>query len=178
MPDTLPPFKYHPDPIGTGSIEASPAECDCCGQARGYIYVGSFYAAGRETPKLCPWCIASGDAAEKYEGEFSDDYPLQDAELDEAIVREVCERTPGYVSWQQEVWLSHCRDACEFHGDAEPDELRALSEDVLADLLAVNGINAEHWPALLESYRKGGDPSVYKFVCRHCGTPRYGLDFT
>ena len=29
----LPQFKYHPDPIGTGAIQKTEAECECCGKA-------------------------------------------------------------------------------------------------------------------------------------------------
>lgn len=172
----LPEFRYHPDPLATGSIKASAAVCDCCGEARGFEYTASFYTRQKPKPTLCPWCIKSGDAARKYDGAFSDDYPLQD--LAEEIVREVCQRTPGYNSWQQEVWQSHCNDACEFHGDAEPEELHALGGDNLAAQLQRSGIKEQHWASLLAKYQKGGNPAVYKFVCRHCQTPIYPVDFT
>ncbi len=32
---SLPTFKYHPDPLATGSVIESNVECVCCGQARG-----------------------------------------------------------------------------------------------------------------------------------------------
>ncbi|MEU4604251.1 CbrC family protein [Kribbella sp. NPDC023972] len=28
---TVPGFRYHPDPVGTGSAEASESPCDLCG---------------------------------------------------------------------------------------------------------------------------------------------------
>lgn len=171
----LPEFKYHPDPISTGAIKADPAQCDCCGQSRGFVYVASFYSTHRGRLTLCPWCIASGEAAKKYDGYFSDDRPLLEAGIAEDSIREVCERTPGYVSWQQEIWQTHCNDACEFHGDAEPAELRALSQDALAELLA-EYLPEDEWRSFVEDYEKGGDPAVYKFVCRHCHKPVYNWD--
>jgi len=174
----LPDFRYHPDPMATGSFKVSSAVCDCCGQSRGFEYASSIYSKQRKRPTLCPWCIASGEAAAKYSGMFSDDYPLRKAGIAEGIIREVCERTPGYNSWQQEVWQSHCSDACEFHGDAEPAELRALSNGALADLLRHNMIKQDHWRALVQGYQRGGNPAVYKFVCRHCHVPIYCLDYT
>ena len=42
---SLPAFKYHPDPIGTGSIEAGEVDCVCCGEVREYTYVGPVYAS-------------------------------------------------------------------------------------------------------------------------------------
>ncbi|WP_084910671.1 CbrC family protein [Burkholderia ubonensis] len=43
---TLPTFRYHPDPLGTGSVVESDARCVCCGVARGYRYAGPVYAIG------------------------------------------------------------------------------------------------------------------------------------
>ncbi|MCP4306259.1 MAG: CbrC family protein [bacterium] len=39
--DELPSFRYHPDPIATGSIRPSDeAVCRRCSRNRGFIYVG------------------------------------------------------------------------------------------------------------------------------------------
>ncbi|MCF3998784.1 CbrC family protein, partial [Pseudomonas aeruginosa] len=40
----LPHFRYHPEPLASGSIETSAATCQCCGKARGYVYTGSPYS--------------------------------------------------------------------------------------------------------------------------------------
>lgn len=42
MPDSLPEFRYHPDPVASGSIVASGATCRVCVEARGYIHCGAF----------------------------------------------------------------------------------------------------------------------------------------
>lgn len=174
----LPKFKYHPDPLSTGSITASDTVCDCCGVARGFEYTASFYSPRRSKPHLCPWCISSGEAAQKFDGDFSDPFPLEEDGILEKIIDEVSKRTPGYNSWQQEVWESHCEDACEFHGDATPDELASLNGDELSDHLDRIGLNPEQWQALVSAHRGGGNPAVYKFVCRHCGVSIYPIDFT
>jgi uncharacterized protein CbrC (UPF0167 family) len=36
----VPRFRYHPDPIATGSVVPSDATCALCSEARGYIYTG------------------------------------------------------------------------------------------------------------------------------------------
>ncbi len=39
-------------------------------------YNSSFYSI--EEPKyICPWCIADGSAAEKYDGKFNDSYSIK-----------------------------------------------------------------------------------------------------
>ena len=97
---------------------------------RGYIYTASVYAPGWYRDCICPWCIADGSAAEKFEAMFSDDHPLAQAGVPDAVIEEVTRRTPGFNSWQQEEWLSCCGDACEFHGDAPRSELQALQGEL------------------------------------------------
>ena len=172
----LPIFKYHPDPIKTGAIEVTSATCECCDIAQGYRATSTIYAE-EEIQTICPWCIANGSAAEKFDGEFTDSHPLLKAGLDTAIVKEVCERTPCFNSWQQEVWLSHCNDACEFHGDADKLDLLEITGTILEAFLDKQQIDQDIWQKIVTSYEKGGNPSVYKFKCRICGMKTYGMDF-
>jgi hypothetical protein len=61
MTEPLPSFRYHPDPVATGSIEPSDAVCRCCGRARGYIYAGPVCAEAvvnegtERTPGFIDW---------------------------------------------------------------------------------------------------------------------------
>ena len=173
----LPKFKYHPDPLATEAIKVSDEECECCGKARGYIYNSNIYAED-EIEFICPWCIADGTAAKKFDGMFSDDYPLQEAGISQEIIDEVCLRTPGYNSWQQEVWQTHCSDACEFHGDVEKEEIEKLSGQALESFLKEEMIKKDLWQNILNNYEKGGNPAIYKFVCRKCSEIIYTMDFT
>lgn len=174
----LPNFRYHPDPVATGNVKASEAICICCGRARGYIYTGSVYGPESLRDRLCPWCISDGSAANKFDAQFCDDHPLAEAGLPSEIVAEVATRTPGFVSWQQEEWLVCCRDACEFHGDAPVAELKALQGDALARALVDLKCRERDWQDLLRCYEPGGNPAVYKFICRHCRGAKYAMDFT
>ena len=99
------------------------------------------------------------------------------AGLDKSVVKEVCERTPSYISWQQEVWLSHCGDACEFHGDAEKSDLLQVKDAELKALLNDQLIGSNEWRQIVTYYEKGGNPAIYKFKCRLCGIFTYSLDF-
>lgn len=161
------------------SIEASATTCQCCGKARGYVYTGSPYSRHELPPgSLCPWCIADGSAAARYEASFSDDYPLLDAGVAADIVTEVCERTPGYTSWQQERWLVCCEDACAFRGDAGREEIGQLGAEGLAQRFADFAWPAITWQRLVDAYTPGGNPAIYRFDCLHCGQAHYDLDFT
>jgi uncharacterized protein len=173
----LPRFTYHPDPLSTGSIVQTDEMCECCGEARGYKYAASMYA--RDRPKcVCPWCIADGGAARKFDGSFLDDQPLVQAGVPESVIDEVCFRTPGYASWQQQIWQSHCGDACEFHGDAVESEIRELDGEPLFVFLDRNGVKPELWTLIRDNYVAAGDTSIFKFVCRKCRFPVYNLDLS
>jgi uncharacterized protein CbrC (UPF0167 family) len=173
----LPRFRYHPNPIATGAVVPTEDVCECCGKARGYKYNSVVYAE-KEVECVCPWCIADGTAAQKLDGMFLDDYPLVQAGVPQSAIDEVCRRTPGYNSWQQQIWQSHCGDACEFHGDASEAELASLGGELLDEFLKREGIKPEHWPRIRENYVPGGDASIFKFVCRTCKLPVYSLDLS
>jgi uncharacterized protein CbrC (UPF0167 family) len=117
----LPEFRYHPDPRGTGVVVDSDAECLACGQARGVIYTGPVYAEEELEQSLCPWCIADGTAAEKFEAEFTDVGFGVPEDVPDSVTAELSERTPGFLGWQQEHWLYHCGDAAAFLGTKEEE---------------------------------------------------------
>lgn len=178
MNSALPSFTYHPDPVGTGAFKDSDAQCICCGKERGYIYVAPVYSRRDLRDQICPWCIASGLAAERFDATFSDSVPLFQAGVPREIIDVVTKKTPGFESWQQETWLAHCGDACEFHGDAAPSDLEAISPQVKAEFLKDFFLSEDKWAAIKRHYVPKGDPAVYKFVCRHCGVMLLGMDFT
>jgi uncharacterized protein len=119
--EPLPDFPYHPDPIATGAIAESEAVCVNCGQARGFIYTGPVYAEEDLSEALCPWCIADGTAAARFDAAFTDVDVLPDDVPAETIVR-VMRRTPGFGGWQQEHWMFHCGDGAAFLGTADEDD--------------------------------------------------------
>jgi len=116
----LPSFRYHPDPLATGSVVRSEDACTVCGQARGFGYDGPVFSAEHDDEPICPWCIADGSAHERFDAEFTDYTELE--EVPREVLDEVTQRTPGFSGWQQEHWLAHCGDACAFVGrDDEGD---------------------------------------------------------
>ncbi|HEX7188947.1 MAG TPA: CbrC family protein [Actinomycetes bacterium] len=48
----IPVFRYHPDPVATGSAQSSDAPCDICGAQSGYRYAGQSSA---NKPTTCVW---------------------------------------------------------------------------------------------------------------------------
>jgi uncharacterized protein len=173
--NALPSFKYHPAPLTTGAFKASAEACGCCGQARGYVYTGHVYST-KAVNTVCPWCIADGTVAKRFDATLNDNHSLLLAGLPIEIVEEVTSRTPGYVSWQGESWIACCNDACEFHGDAPPEELHALDEKGRIALSDDSGFSVDDLADILAHYEPGGSPAFYKFICRRCGAKRYRGD--
>lgn len=172
----FPTFQYFPDPIGTGTIVPTSEICECCEQARGYTYAQQIYAADDITT-ICPWCIADGSAAKKFNGLFVDDHSLLQAGVDMSIVDEVSKRTPGYESWQDVTWLVCCSDACEFHGDETKGNLLSLDQDGLLKLSRETEFPFDVLTDIIKHYQPCSSPAFYRFQCRHCRAIHHYADF-
>jgi uncharacterized protein CbrC (UPF0167 family) len=169
--ESLPTFKYHSDPIATGSIVESETECECCGRSRGFIYTGPVYAEGEYVECICPWCIADDTAHQNLGASFTDEASIGGCDardsIELAIIEEVAHRTPGFNGWQQERWWTHCGDAAQFLGAAGKQELIALGPEAI---LAIRGsAGLEDWEDLFEALDREGSPTAYVFRCRKCG---------
>jgi uncharacterized protein len=170
----LPRFRYHPDPLATGCVKPAKRKCACCGRARGYIYIGPVPEAKELSERVCPWCIADGSAAAKFDAEFTDpgavgDYGAWPA-VPAAVAEEVSRRTPGFWTAGDGVWWTHCGDAAEFLGTVKKQGALRAGPDYLAELRGEQ--NDAEWREFLESLDKPVGPWAYLFRCRHCG--RYG----
>ncbi len=171
----LPHFKYHPNPLKTGMVGPSTKTCECCRQARGYMYTGHVYSS-QEVEFICPWCIADGSVALQMDGFLNDAAPLAAAGLSDEIIAEVEFKTPGYECLQQDSWMVCCGDACEFHGDASSADIRNLGDPELAVLSKETLFPLEFLQELCPLYEPGGSPAFYKFICRHCASVKYNGD--
>jgi uncharacterized protein CbrC (UPF0167 family) len=176
---TLPRFRYHPDPIGSGSVIASEATCKCCDQARGFIYDGPVYTEEDDVDAICPWCIASGDAHEMFDASFVDSEAFPEGTPDKAI-DEIVERTPGFSAWQGERWPVCCDDATAFLMPAGIAEIRAryrsLEGEVLSHIIYELQVSGGAALRMLESLRADESPTAFLFQCLHCERQHFYLD--
>lgn len=127
-PQKLPQFRYHPDPVGTGSIVADEVSCVSCEQRRPYTYTGPVYAEEELNEAICPWCIADGSAASRFDATFTDAMWAVPDDVPEDVTEEVLCRTPGFTGWLQEEWLHHCGDAAAFLGPVGASEVADLPD--------------------------------------------------
>jgi uncharacterized protein len=168
----LPQFKYHPDPLKTGSIVASDAVCEVCGQARGFLYGGPIYCES-EPAAVCPWCIADGYAHTKLQAEFIDRDSIGGGDWGSVraeIADEIAFRTPGFLGWQQERWFTHCSDGAEFVGPMGKQEILQAGADAVQIIRDESGYDSEEWEEYFDSLSaEQGPATAYLFKCRHCG---------
>jgi hypothetical protein len=142
--------------------------------------MGPVYAVEELVEELCPWCIADGTAAEKFDAEFTDVGWGVPPNVPQQVLEEISRRTPGFAGWQQERWLYHCDDGAAFVGHAGYEELSA-TPDALGTLRAEAdeaGWDAAQAEEYLQSLRCGTPPTAYVFQCLHCGTHLAYSDFT
>lgn len=170
--DRLPSFRYHPDPVSTGSVVVDEVDCVCCGERRAFVYAGPVYSVHDVRRVLCPWCIADGRAAEMFDAQFTDVFWRVPDDVGAEATEEVLRRTPGFSGWQQERWLHHCGDAAEFHGPVGATDLAELPDALvhLRSELASGPWSAADVALYLQALSRDGQPTGYLFRCRHCGT--------
>jgi uncharacterized protein len=171
----LPSFRYHPDPVGTGSALPTDAPCDVCARPAVFRYDGPL--DGRAVGVLCLRCIADGAASSALAlpdgrpAEFTDATIGAPDDVPPDVVDEVAQRTPGFTGWQQERWLYHCSDAAAFLGRVGWDDVRGLPgavDSLVSDLLDL-GIDDADARQQLAWLRRDGDLTGYLFRCLHCG---------
>ena len=161
----LPFFKYHPDPLETGAFEEGEEKtCPCCGNKSRVYYTLMPYCIDN-VDYLCPTCISNGEAARKFDAMFVSDaewHGDNDKEKDDELFR----RTPGYLSWQGEHWLSCCDDYCAYMGTVGTRELKAMdiAEEVISEYE-----ERDEFADVEEYLVKDGSMCGYLFKCLHCG---------
>jgi len=171
----LPFFKYHPTPLHTESIRPSENLCVCCGQVRGYVYVGPVYALtlNELLDSICPWCIADGSAHNKFDAAFTDSSGIGGfgrwEKISKLITDEVVFRTPGFPSWQSENWFTHCGDATAFLGAVGYKELKEYGNDAIEAIRKDSFVPESEWDEYLKILDKDGSPVAFLFKCLHCG---------
>jgi uncharacterized protein CbrC (UPF0167 family) len=172
----IPKFTYHPDPFASGVVVGADEQCECCEEKRTLFYVGPFYAA-EEVEKLCLWCVADGSAADKFDGLFVDDANFDGEEVSKEAIEEVTRRTPSYHAWQQEQWLCHCGDACEYHGYPTVAELKGVSSQAKQDWADLYAAKPGDWDRAVELF-ESEVAGFYKFVCKQCGLTLFAHDLS
>ena len=173
----LPFFRFHPDPIATGYLRSSTDTCRACGVARGWILQVPFYSL-EDVDELCPWCVADGSAAARFDGEFTDSAAVEPIDNPESL-DELLHRTPGYSSWQQEAWVCHCNEPCAYVGLLTRAQAIDYANDLKVDLSPTYEWTTDILPALPVRVDRPGELNwfeVHHFRCVVCGRHRAAVN--
>lgn len=122
---------------------------------------------------ICPDCIASGKAADKYNGCFVAHSEYRKIKGEEKAY-ELLYCTPGYDSYLGEYWLACCDDYCAFIGYLDNNALEAtgIADELIAEYESNGGIHG-----LRHRLTKRGQHRGYLFQCLHCGKYRMWADY-
>lgn len=180
MAQALPVFRFHPDPVRSGSVERATTACLACGQMRGFVYVAGCYASRDLDRALCPWCIADGTAHARFAVVFHElDLPLA---TPPAVVAEIEQRTPGFATLNPFDWPACCGLPMAYREPAGIAEIRCRHpavEPQLLDAIAIRfscGRRAAR--RLMQALARDGDPCAHVFSCIVCGTSDAVVDAT
>ncbi len=166
-----PEFPYHPNAYKDGTIDHEKGICDCCGKEVDYIIPAPDIHPDAYIEALCPWCVASGAAAMRYNGITCELNPGCCADVPLELQENITLRTPP--CWPRERWLTHCKDIMAYITEAfNMDELTPyLTPELKESLLLDVGIDDSGFDAFLKDLNDD-KLSVYVFQCRHCGIYR------
>jgi uncharacterized protein len=167
-------FKYHPNvwkqDVFSSNKDGTNVICQCCGQETKY-FLKHMYTS-MDINAICPKCVANGKAAKKFDGGF-----IQDAEInkvtDMAKIDELFNKTPGYLSWQGEYWLTCCNDFCAYIGDVGTKELEEMG---IADEVFEEYDKLNEYEDVRDYLVKAGSLAGYLFKCLHCGKYHLWVD--
>ena len=161
-------FKYQPNIENNDVLVKEKGVCDCCGKTVS-VYTKHMYSSNvnfGET-KFCLDCIHSGKAAKKFDGEF---VAIYNNKLAPEKIDELIHRTPGYIAWQEDVWLDCCGDFCQYIKRISSEELLKMpdAEDIIKDYLENNrGIWIEE-KTIREEMSEYGWCNGHLFYCPIC----------
>lgn len=182
MSESLPLFRYHPDPVRSGSVTESAETCKCCGRKRGFVYVGPVYAeADGLDESLCPWCIADGSAAAKFDAFFNNVDEIVD-QVPDAVREEVEKRTPGFLTLQEGEWRACCGDAAAFimrvsEKDLLSREFPRSRSALLTQMITEAGFPSSEASEFVKTLTKDSDHSAYMFRCLKCNKYLFQIEF-
>ena len=158
---SLPQFKYNPNAYELDIFERFNGTCECCGKSGDIFYQGLYCA--EDVDYVCPDCIASGEAAKKFDGEFPCGYNRID---NPDAIDELAHRTPNFTSWQDQEWKDCCGDFCAYLGPVGTKELEELG---IADELFEEDGSFEGWKDARADLVKNSWFTGHLFQCLHCG---------
>ena len=98
-------------------------------------------------------------------------------ELSDEIIDEITNRTPGFSSWQEECWLTHCDDGCAFLGSPSEDILNNLSHAEKQAVAIYFGDDLDWLEQTLKHYPDETDTVIYHFRCLTCGSNQLYAEF-
>jgi len=191
-------FKYFKAPINEMSdLLDKQGQCSICGKTDfcfelDYTITNEFSDENKEGKIGCYSCLREGKFEFWHDTEYGmlDENGLQKVynhnqdnppAISSGILTEL-RRTPRLLSWQQELWLTHCNDFMIYNGTWTPKDFYKNSKEGDGRGLFMSMTDKELNHLWDESLQEGQTkleewyPTYYVFECTHCGKLRGNWD--
>lgn len=121
---------------------------------------------------MCPWCIADGGAAAKWDASFNDIHGVSRLKVPRDVVDIIYRRTPGFSNWQSNMWMFAETDAMVFLGEVNGSNIlnEGSAEKIEACLAALAKWQSLRDIEVLKTIMPGGEPAIYLFQDRQTGS--------
>lgn len=175
---TPPTFKYMKDPIRSGMVDVLDKNqpCACCKKPTNVAVELEF---GDDYEHVCLFCIKDGNYHKVTNQSINDKdniIPSDKKVSNPQFNFEFENCTPSFASWQDNYWLTHCDDYCEFISQVYWDDIVKLGDHVVGQVITDylnqnNGLNISV-EQLKEQLVEDGPIAGYLFRCVGCHTYR------
>ncbi|HEY7349312.1 MAG TPA: CbrC family protein [Ktedonobacterales bacterium] len=193
MNPSIPSYRYFTLPHQFSTYRPEPQRCELCDRSLPG-YEGPFFGK-REVAFVCEECLVSGRlieaelftnrgdtaALEQQLAHLQPELTSQTRQvLAQEQTRELEQRTPHLVTWQDFLWPVHCGEYCRFLKEIGQPGLNRLAPDgrgmvfFAEHALWMEGLaHAEEvWPGVRPDIPEDGQVAyaigVYLFQCQHC----------
>ena len=161
-----PKFKYLENSEEFLNFSEEGVVCDCCGKTTN-LFTDTMYTA-EDINAICVDCIKSGEACEKFDGEFNTVSIINNKEATDELLH----KTPAIHTFQEIDWPACCNDFCKFLRFFTDDDYE--NEQIWEDLEETLENDEEYYT--IEDIKDMDLSYLLLYKCEICGKYHIKID--
>ena len=161
-----PKFKYLDNSEKFLEFSENGVVCDCCGKSTN-LYTNNMYTS-KDINAICVDCIVSGDACEKFDGEFNTVSVIDNQDATD----ELTYRTPMLSTFQEIDWPACCNDFCKYLRVCTAEDME--DEDLWEEIEETFDEDEEEYS--IDEVREMNPSYLLLYKCEICGKHHIKID--